>query len=61
MEEKRSVRVEMPASLYERLADQADGECTSMVAVIRRAIDEYCGRFEVPPGPKLGRRELVQR
>ena len=61
MEDKRSVRVEMPLSLYQRLLDQADGECTSMVSIIRRAVDEYCGKFEVPSGPKLGRRELAQR
>ena len=56
MEGSRAVNVEVPTSLYERVKDQAENECTSMASVVRRALDEYCGKFEVPPGPKLGRR-----
>ncbi len=56
MEEKRTINIEVPASLYERVKDQAENECTSMATIVRRGLDEYCGKFEVPPGPKLGRR-----
>lgn len=56
MEDKRALNVEVPSSLYDRVKDQADNESASMAAVVRRALDEYCGKFEIPPGPKLGRR-----
>lgn len=56
MDNKRAINCEVPLSLYERVKDQAENECASMATVVRRALDEYCGKFEVPPGPKLGRR-----
>lgn len=56
MEPTKAFHIHMPESLYDRLKDQAACECVTMAAVVRRAVDEYCGRFEVPAGPKLGRR-----
>jgi hypothetical protein len=59
MEELRTLNFKIPASLHERLKDQAENEGRSISAMIRMAMDEYCGGFEIPPGPKLSRRRQV--
>lgn len=56
----KQLNVYIPVTLCDRVKDQAENECTSMATIVRRALDEYCGRFEVPAGPKLGRRVLQE-